>query len=1856
MHRRTPPFLGLLLVSLAAARAHGQSIVTIAGGGSDDGRSGAAVRFAAPAGIALAPNGDVVLADADANRVRRVSAAGVVSTVAGTGFPADNGDGGPATHAALYAPFGVAFDAAGRLLVADSAGRSVRAIDANGTITTVAGGSIDGNVLGDGGPATAAFLDTPYGLAFDSSGNLYIATALANRVRRVDHATGVITTVAGNGTAASSGDGGPATAAQLSFPVGVALDPAGNLFVAELHGNRVRRVDAATGVITTVAGDGTSTTVDGKVATATGLYQPGAVLVGTGGELFIGGGDGVFRVDAGGVIRRAVALGNVRGLARASATALYASTLVLGTLERVDLGAGTHTVVAGGATAAVDDGGPATAAVLYGPAQAVAAPGGDLYVVETSASRVRKVDAASGRISTYAGTGVNGSGGDGGPATRAQLASPSGAALDASGNLFIASGDRIRRVDAASGVMTSVAGGGNAPPADGVPATQVAIGVPYRVAVDRNGGLLYTENLSRRVWRVRSNGTLALVAGNGGFGSSGDGGPATQASFRYLWDVAADASGNVYVSDLEGQRLRRIDAATGNIASVVGGGAVPLGDGDVPGTSIFTAPQGLAFQADGKLLYEDGEGVVARYDPATGLVHRVAGVRIGAGTAGDGGPALQADLTDARSVSADAAGNVFVAQFSGGRVRAVLACVSVAPPALAAPADGAATAPTSAALSWAAVPGAFRYDVLVDTANPPVKIVAADLAATSFAAANLAPGTTHHWQVVAKGDPFCAPRSTAASAVRSFTTGAGCAAPPAPGAVAPANGASSVSSAPTLAWTASAGASTYDLYFGATNPPPLYAAGLTTTSAALSGLVASSTYSWSVTAHAACDAGKTSSSSIFTFRVAGSSCASPGAFPLSAPADGAAGVAATATLSWSASAGATSYELDLGVGGATPLYLAGIAGTSYTVRGLSPGATYSWRVVARTSCDAALSTLSAVRTFTVAGTCSAPGAPAFRFVPPGPVGAGQTYVLSWSDAPGLDSTGAYLVERSTSQTFATVLDAQAVSATFAAFVAAAPGTLYHRVRAVPGCDPTKAGPSSASAAVTVVDGRPDVVFTANPSATIASLGDRLEDMKTSFTLENISSSPVQVILARQELASVPFFQIVDPAGGDAGFVTLAPKTPKTFQVRFSGPPNDHAGSYQGLVVLAATGQGLAVTPYAFVNLKVGGSAGPVPEVRVGGQPVEYASFPGFAGDDAARPPITVDVFNPGTAPMELAAEIGPEVWLALEPGWNAQPVPPGGTRSIRLSTRRSRAPNGSALPRYTYLTLRTRDGQTARVLVEDADAPSLSLGRSAPLDRSTRSTLLPSVVKATSRIGNTFVSRIRLSSSGTDPVQAELFYTPASSQTALVDGFDAQAVRHATVVVPPGDVVNLTDPLVQLFGLTPPVSGSLEVVTAPEKAGFLTVTSSVDAPAVAGGTFGFQMPALPRGTGARVGSPHVVTGITSTAALRTNLILAETTGLDACHVNVALRDRSGTLLGQTAVDVPRYGQRQINAIVETLSGAAPFTAGRVEVEVLSGGGSVAAVATVIDNVNDDASTYVGVPANGAPAGAAPRLAFGKAGLRALAPSKTQLLVPAIVNGFQTFLGTALPYTFRSMLGLSSGTAAPATFVLTYHDLVSGASIRKTVTVNPRATVEYANVVEELFGLPSGTKSQGPVTIEADANGIAYCRVYSELARGSLGDAFPVLSIPAEGFTSAGDGKPLVLDGLEQSVDRARGTRSNLILNEVTGVGSATVNVRLYEAGNRATPIAEKDFTLAAGEKVQLSTVFGALGLETPPVAGSPTSPSLLKDRTNVQCVVTAKSGTGFVAAVVTTIDNKTGDTKNALLVPSGGTPAPSIGF
>ena len=267
----------------------GGTIRTVAGTGDygfgGDGGPATAARLASPTGIMLDVDGSLLIADKDNQRVRRVSRNGVISTVAGTGDRGYSGDGGPAIDAELGDPTSIALDGDGRIYLVDVFNNCIRRIDHDGTIRTVAGNGKAGGA-GDGGLATAAQLSRPGGVVADSAGRLYIADNDNNRVRRVDGA-GIITTIAGTGKAGFSGDGGQAIRAQLSEPAAIELDDEGRLYVADLKNHRIRRIDPD-GTITTIAGTGgAGVTGDGGPPTDATMLKPNGLEVTSSGDLYI---------------------------------------------------------------------------------------------------------------------------------------------------------------------------------------------------------------------------------------------------------------------------------------------------------------------------------------------------------------------------------------------------------------------------------------------------------------------------------------------------------------------------------------------------------------------------------------------------------------------------------------------------------------------------------------------------------------------------------------------------------------------------------------------------------------------------------------------------------------------------------------------------------------------------------------------------------------------------------------------------------------------------------------------------------------------------------------------------------------------------------------------------------------------------------------------------------------------------------------------------------------------------------------------------------------------------------------------------------------------------------------------------------------------------------------------------------------------------------------------------------------------------------------------------------------------------------------------------------------------------------
>jgi len=779
-------------------------ITTVAGNGvgtyAGDGGPATNASLNNPCGVALDAFGNLYISDYGNNRIRKMATNGIISTVAGNGTAAYAGDGGAATNANLYSPSGVALDAFGRLYIADHGDNRIRAVYANGVIATVAGNGTSA-FAGDGGTAINASLNNPSGVALDVFGNLYIADTGNNRIRMVS-TNGVITTVAGNGRNTFAGDGGAATNASLEYPAGLAFDAFGNLYIADWDDGRIRAVDT-NGVITTVAGNGSATYAgDGGAATNTSLYDPFGVACDALGNLYIAdygnnrirmvlysgsptltlgnigatnagnysvvitspygsvtsavttltvaapaaitvqpincaaavGSNPSFSVTAIGsgslgylwyfdstnLLQNGanstltlssvttnnagnymVVITNSYGSVTSQVAALTVGfppsvtsqpvnqTNLMGTTASFNVSAGgtgpfTYqwqfngtnlpngiiTTVAGGGSSGLGDGSLATYASLDFPYGAAFDANGNLYIADMYDKRIREVT-TSGMITTVAGNGNITFGGDGGPATSASLYYPSGVAFDAVGNLYIADQihNRIRKV-AGNGIITTVAGnGGGGYFGDEGVATNANLNNPTGVALDSVGNLYISDQNNERIRKVTTNGIIMTVAGNGTGKFAGDGGAATNASLWYPTGVVLDAFGNLYIADNDNNRIRMVQT-NGIITTVAGGGSSGLGDGGAATNASLHYPSGVNLDIYGNLYIADYSNSRIRKVATNGIITTVAG-NGSSGYNGDGEAATNAELYFPAGVSLDASGNLYIADRNNNRLRKV---------------------------------------------------------------------------------------------------------------------------------------------------------------------------------------------------------------------------------------------------------------------------------------------------------------------------------------------------------------------------------------------------------------------------------------------------------------------------------------------------------------------------------------------------------------------------------------------------------------------------------------------------------------------------------------------------------------------------------------------------------------------------------------------------------------------------------------------------------------------------------------------------------------------------------------------------------------------------------------------------------------------------------------------------------------------------------------------------------------------------------------------------------------------------------------------------------------------------------
>lgn len=654
-----------------------------------------------PEGVAVDGAGNLYLADTGNNQIQKIDAVtGDITTVAANGLLGYGGDSGAAVNALLNQPVSVQVDSHGNLYIADTGNHIVRFVRQDtGIITTIAGTPMitvfDPNNIGDGGPATQAELNSPAALALDSTGNLYIADAGNNRIREVSAATGVITTVAGTGVAGYNGDNLQATQAELNNPTGIAVDAAGNLFIADSANNLIREVNAQSGVITTVAGVPGSPggyNGDNQQATLATLNFPTGITLDLAGQIYFSDRENsrIRRINTAGVISTLAGNGTA-GLSGEGELAFSAEINSLGglaldhegNLYLADSGNNAVRLVSKGLNfpaAVIAAPTPVTHAIFLGLNQSVAMSNPTIATAEIPSGSQGLTQPQEFSVGTVSGCVADGI-----------TANPQGS-ICAVPVTFAPGYPGVR-----SGAMEFTANGfpttlglygiGLGPQAVILPGiiqtilystdmyNGTAFAEPERMTVDPAGNVYVADPTSNVVWSLqnRTGAAPTIVAGGGALApAQANGGPAVDAALDQPNAVALNAAGNLYIAETGANLVRKVNLSTGIITTVAGTGVAGYsGDRGAAISATLHAPAGIAVNAAGDLFIADTENsVIRRVNVLSGTIATVVGNGT-SGYSGDGGDALQAELQNPQGVAVDPRGRLYIADTGNSVVRTV---------------------------------------------------------------------------------------------------------------------------------------------------------------------------------------------------------------------------------------------------------------------------------------------------------------------------------------------------------------------------------------------------------------------------------------------------------------------------------------------------------------------------------------------------------------------------------------------------------------------------------------------------------------------------------------------------------------------------------------------------------------------------------------------------------------------------------------------------------------------------------------------------------------------------------------------------------------------------------------------------------------------------------------------------------------------------------------------------------------------------------------------------------------------------------------------------------------------------------
>ena len=598
--------VGTAITPLAPTNTGGAvvSVVSsLAGRGHANDGPGVYATFNEPYGIAADLTGNMYVADKSSHKIRKISPEGIVTTFAGVGI---NGNAdGTASSARFDSPSGVAVDAKGFVYITDTNNHKIRKISPEGEVTTYAGIGSSGSTDGIG---TAASFNEPTGLALDAAGNVYVADTGNHKIRKISP-TGEVTTLAGIETSGSTD--GVNTQASFYSPTGIAVDANGNVYVADYNNNKIRKINPI-GEVTTLAGNGEYNSTEGAGTTAS-FSNPSGVAVDIVGNVYVADSNNnkIRKISATGEVSTLAGSGGLgnsidgigtaasfdvpSGLAIDVAGNVYVADTFNHKIRKIS-SSGTVTTYAGNSSWGSDDGeGPA--ASFFSPKGISVDVTGNVYVADSGNHKIRKIT-DTGVVTTLAGNGSQG--GDDGIGTAASFYSPEGLAVDAAGNVYIAdtNNHKIRKINP-TGVVTTLAGDGTTGSMDGTSIT-ASFSSPSGVAVDISGNVYVADSNNNKIRKISATGEVSTLAGSGIDGS--DDGIGTAASFSGVFDIEVDKTGALYVADMFNHRIRKINPE--GVVTTLAGSHYGNVDGTVYSAS-FAFPYGITVDATYNVYVSD---------------------------------------------------------------------------------------------------------------------------------------------------------------------------------------------------------------------------------------------------------------------------------------------------------------------------------------------------------------------------------------------------------------------------------------------------------------------------------------------------------------------------------------------------------------------------------------------------------------------------------------------------------------------------------------------------------------------------------------------------------------------------------------------------------------------------------------------------------------------------------------------------------------------------------------------------------------------------------------------------------------------------------------------------------------------------------------------------------------------------------------------------------------------------------------------------------------------------------------------------------------------------------------------------